>query len=304
MSSAAIATTARAAHAAHTLPALAWLEMRRYALDPLFLLGIAVNIVVCGVLGISESEQGSSLGFAIVPAAGFGVLGIVIAANLTRRSEKLRIGAGVVPISERTRSLALAAACLVPFAAGLAWWAWAIWAFRDSPPPAAGFPFGPVAHDDLWVAAVTFGEGPMAALGGPLLGILVARWVGSRAAPILTAVGVIAFCIVMQGLFDQVRRIRVISPWTYFGGPFGVQGDPNRWVLFTGSPYWWALYLVCLCGLGLIGILLHDREQPRRGLVRIALGVGVLAVVTVLLAMWTGTPEILANPLPSPKAGS
>ena len=167
--------------------------MRRYLLHPLFLLAIALNIVVCGVLGISEEERSSSTGFAIVPAATFGVLGIVIMASLTRRSEKLRIAAGVVPVTERARSLALIAACAVPFAAGLVWWAWAVWAFNDSPPPPDGFPFGPVAGDDVWVAAVLFGEGPMASLGGPLLGILVARWFGTRAAPILTAVGVIAF---------------------------------------------------------------------------------------------------------------
>lgn len=304
MSSAALTSTARVARPATTLPALARLELRRYALHPLFLLGVVLNVALCLVLGVSEEERSSSLGFAIVPAAAFGVLGIVIMANLTRRSEKLRSAAGVVPMPERTSSLALVAACAVPFAAGLAWWAWALWAFGDSPPPADGFPFGPVAGDDLWVAAVLFGEGPMASLGGPLLGILVARWVGGRAAPIFAAVGVIAIGIVLQGLFDQVMRIRVIGPWTYFGGPSGVKGDPERMVLYTGSPYWWVAYLVCLCALGAIGILLHDAEQRRGRLLRVAAGVGVLAVVTVLFAMWTGTPETLVNPIPSPAAGT
>ena len=280
------------------------LEMRRYALHPLFLLGIAVTLLTCVVVGIRRRERSSSTGFAIVPAAAFGVLGIVIMASLTRRSETLRHAAGVVPVPERTRSLALIAACAVPFAAGLVWWVWAVWAFDDSPPPPDGFPFGPVAGDDLWVAAVLFGEGPMAALGGPLLGILVARWIGGRAAPIIAAVVVIAFCIVMQGLFDQVMRIRVISPWTYFGGPSGVKGDPERMLLYTGSPYWWVPYLVCLCVLGGIAVLLHDREQARGPLLRVAAGVGVVAVITVLLAMWTGTPETLVNPIPSPTAGT
>ena len=144
----------------------------------------------------------------------------------------------------------------------------------------------------------------MASLGGPLLGLLVARWIGGRAAPILASVGTIAFCIVMQGLFDQVMRIRVISPWTYFGGPSGVKGDPERMLLYTGSPYWWIPYLVCLCILGAIASLLHDREEPRRQLVRIAAVTGAVAVVTVLLAMWMGTPETLVNPLPSDAAGS
>jgi hypothetical protein len=299
MSSAAVASPARIAAPMAHVPALARLEILRYARHPLFLLGVAGNLFLC-LTGPSDSDLAmSSLGFAIAPAALFGVFGIVIMASLTRRSDTMTVAAGVVPVPERTRSLALVAACLVPFAAGIAWWVWALWAFNEKPPTANGFPFGPVAGDDVWVGALLFGEGPMASLGGPLLGILVARWIGSRAAPILTAVGVIAFCITMQGGFDEIQRIRVISPWTYFGGPAGVAGDPERMVLYTGSPYWWVLYLVCLCALGVIGILLHDREQPRRGLIRIAAVVGVVAVITVLLAMWTGTPDRLVNPLPS-----
>jgi hypothetical protein len=272
------------------------LEIRRYAVHPLFLLGLAGNLVLC-LTGPADTDPMSSLGTAIAPAALFGVFGIVIMASLTRRSDTITVAAGVVPAHERARSLALVAACIVPFAAGLAWWVWALWAYDNTPPPANGFPFGP-ALDDVWVAAVLFGEGPMAALGGPLLGILVARWIGTRAAPILTGVGVIAFCITMQGIFDPLRRIRLVSPWTYFGGPAGVKGDPERMVLFSGSPYWWIMYLACLCGLGVIGILLHDRDQPRRPLVLAACGIGALAVVTVLLAMWTGTPDTLVNPLP------
>lgn len=302
MNSAALASPARVAEPTRaTLPVLARFEIRRYLLHPLFPLGLAANVVLC-LTGPSETETMSSLGYAIAPAAGFGVLGIAIMASLTRRSEKIQVAAGVVPVTERTRSLALVAACGVPFMAGLAWWVWALWVYRDSPPPANGFPFGPVA-DDAWVAAVLFGEGPMACLGGALMGILVARWIGSRAAPVLTAVAVIALCITLQGLFDPLRRIRVISTWTYWGGPFGVKGDPERMVLLTGSPFWWTPYLICLCALGVIAILLHDPEQPRRNLLRAAAGVGAVALVMVLLAMWTGTAETLVNPLPS-KFGS
>ena len=78
--------------------------------------------------------------------------------------------------------------------------------------------------------------------------------------------GVIAFCIVMQGLIEVMRRIRVISPWTYFGGPSGRPATRNACCSYTGSPYWWVPYLACLCGLGADRALLHDREQPRRRL--------------------------------------
>jgi hypothetical protein len=139
----------------------------------------------------------------------------------------------------------------------------------------------------------------MACFGGPLLGLLVGRWIRGRATPAITAVGTVMFCIAMQGLFDPLRRIRVISPWTYWGGPFGVKGDGNRMLLFPGSPYWWIAYLACLCALGAVAALLHDRDRPRRPMVALAAATGVLAIATVLLAMWTGIPSTLVNPLHS-----
>lgn len=294
MTSASMASRAPAAASRATLPVLAQFEIRRYARHPLFLIGLAVNILF---FFVEPDPQWSVMGNAIVPAAGIGVLGIFVMASLTRRSQTIQAAAGIVPVPERTRSLALVAACLVPFTAGLAWWVWALVAYQHSPPPANGFPFGPV--DDAWAAAVLFGEGPMACLGGPLLGLLVGRWIGARAAPALTAVGVIATCIVMQGLFEPLRRIRVVMPWTYFGGPAGIEGDPNRMLLYSGSPFWWCVYLACLCALAVLAVLLHDRERPRRRLLMVAGGVGAAAVVAVLLAMWTGVDHTLVNPLPS-----
>jgi hypothetical protein len=294
MSSAAIATPGRRGRRAAALPVLARIEMLRYARHPLFILGVVLNVALCAM---GPSKDMSSLGDAIAPAAGIGIFGIVIMASLTRSSERIRVAAGVVPVGERTRTLALVAACLVPFAAGLAWWIWAFATYRHSPPAANGFPFGPVSS--AWVAAVLFGQGPMATLGGPLLGLLVGRWLGGRATPAITAVATIMFCIAMQGLFVPLRRIRVISPWTYWGGPFGVKGDANRMLLFTGSPYWWVAYLACICLLGAVVALLHDRDGPRRPLLLLATGSVALAVATVLLAMWAGTPATLVNPLHS-----
>jgi len=280
--------------AASTLSVLARVEMGRCARHPLFLTGIVVTTLFCFV---DPDPQLGVLFHAIVPATAIGVLGIFVLASLTRRSQTIHAAAGAVPVAERTRSLALVAACLVPFAAGLAWWAWAFITYRNHAAPPNGFPFGPVG--DGWAAAVLFGEGPLACLGGPLLGILVGRWSGARAAPALTAVGVIATCLVMQGLFEPLRRIRVVMPWTYFGGPAGIPGDPNRILLYSGSPAWWCVYVACLCALAVLAIVLHDRESPRRPVLMLAAGVGAAAAVAVGLAMWTGVDHTLVNPLPS-----
>ena len=84
--------------------------------------------------------------------------------------------------------------------------------------------------------------------------------------------------IVMQGIVEPLRYVRVFWPWTYFGGPLGVDGDPERWVIMTGSPLWYCAYLVALCALGVVVAMLHDREQPRDGLVKLAVGLLVVAL--------------------------
>ncbi|WP_217922389.1 hypothetical protein [Miltoncostaea oceani] len=285
---------APARSATATLRPLALLEARRYATHPLFLLGVVVVALAC-IDG--PDVRTSSVFHAIVPAGAIGLLGIVVMWSLTRRSDAAARAAGAVPVGERSRTVALASAVCVPFAAGLAWWVWALVTYEASPPPADGFPFGE-ADEVGWVAAVLFGLGPLACVGGPLLGLLVARWTTGRAAPAVAVIAVIATTIVMQGLFEPLVRVRVVMPWTYWGGPFGAEGwGADQMVVFPGSPQWWVLHVACLSALGLILALLHDRERPRRPLLLAGGVVLAVSVAACLLAMWTGIPEILVNPL-------
>ena len=275
--------------------ALALIEVRRYARHPLFLAG-AAGTAALSALG--ADPRTSSLFAAIVPAAAIGLAGIVVMWLLARRSDAAAAAAGAAPMGERGRTIALGAAVAVPFAAGLAWWGWAMATYAAHPPSVDGFPFGP-ADDTWWVASVLFALGPLACAGGPLLGLLVARWTTGRAAPAVAVVAVIALTIVMQGLFDPLIRVRVVMPWTYWGGPLGVDGDPDRMKVLPGSPQWWVLYVACLSAGGFLLSLLHDWEAPRSGLLRVVAAVAAVAVAACLLAMWTGIPDVLVNPVPT-----
>ena len=282
-------TTSRPAFAT-----LARHEMKRYARHPLFLVGAALTAFLCA-LGPDDS---GSLGHVIVPAAGIGLFGLVVMASLVRSSDKANAAAGTGVASERTRTLALASAAVVPFAAGLAFLAWAVWSYHDQPPLPSTLPFGPVG--DGWVYASMFALGVLSCVGGPILGLVVGRWLTFRGASLVVAVGMVLVTIVMQGLVEPLRYIRVIAPWTYFGGPLGVDGDMDRWVIMTGSPQWYCGYLVALCVIGVLVAMLHDPESPRGPVLRLLSGTVLVAAVLCALAMTQGVQEEHVNPLPSP----
>lgn len=273
--------------------ALAKHEVKRYLRHPLFLVGAALTAAVV-VMGPDKTS--SSLFHVIAPATTIGVFGLLVMVSLVHGSDSANAAAGAVVASERTRTLALATATVVPFAAGLLFFGWAVWAYHDSPPLPSSMPFGGVG--DGWVYAVLFALGTVSCVGGPILGLVIGRWLRFRGAGVVCAVLLVMATIVMQGIVEPLRYVRVFMPWTYFGGPYGVEGDPQRWLIITGSPFWYCLYLVALCVIGVLIALLHDREQPRDGLVKV-LGVAVaVAVVLCILAMTTGVQEVLVNPLP------
>jgi hypothetical protein len=273
---------------------LARKEVARYASHPLFLVGVA--LVALTSIGKPDGNM-SALGNVIAPAAGLGVIGLLVMASLARTSDQIATAAGAAVVGERTRTLGLVCALIVPFAAGLCWLGWAIWAYRHWPPPAHGAPFGGIG--DGWVVANLIALGLIPSLGGPILGLLIARWLPRRGAAPLFAVLLVAETIVMQGLFEPLRYMRLVAPWTYFAGPVGVPGDADRMVILTGSPQWYCVYLVVLCALGVVLALLHDPERPRRPLL-MALGViAAIAVVSAVLAITTGVQDVMINPLPS-----
>jgi hypothetical protein len=275
---------------------LARKEIIRYASHPLFLVGTA--LVALTSIGQPDRAM-SSLSNVVVPAAGIGLVGLLVMSSLTRSSDEIAESIGAPVVGERTRTLALACALVVPLTAGLAWLLWAILAYQHWPPTPNGLPFGGVG--DAWAYSTAVALGLIPALGGPILGLVLGRWVRRRGAAPIFAVIVVAETIMMQGLFEPLRYLRNVAPWTYPGGPFGVPGDANRMLIFTGSQQWYCAYLLALCGLGVVLALLHDREQPRDKLVVTLAVIAVLAVATSVLSITTGVQDTMINPLPSGK---
>jgi hypothetical protein len=276
-----------------SLRPLAVKEIGRYARHPVFLVGL---LFVLATSLTHVDPQMSTLESVISPAAGFGLFGLVTMNSLALTADRVADTAGAVPLAPRVRTLGLVAALAVPVGCGLAWFAWAVWAFHRQPPGADGAPFGGVGNG--WAYAILFALGTVSCAGGPILGLVVARWIDVRGAAAVTVVLLILVTIVMQGIVVGLRPYRPIMPWTHFTGPYGIPGDPNRVLILTGSPAWYAVYLVLLCIAGVLLALLHD-EGPRRRLL-IALGVvGACAVLACVLACTTGVDHTMVNPVHS-----
>ena len=277
------------------LGTLARHEIRRYAVNKLFWFGAVVSLAE-GVVGMFSSDRESSTMYVIGPAAMLGVLGLVVMIGLARGSDLAAEAAGAVSVPERVRTLALATAVVVPVLVGLICWLLAVVAYFRHPPAVNTVPVGVIG--DGYVLAVMFALGVMPCLGGPLLGLVLARWASFRGVAPIASVLLVLVTVLLQGILPMTRSWRVVWPWTYFFGPFGVEGDSDRWLVLTGSPWFYLGDLAVLCGLGVLVAVYHDPEADRVGLRR-ALVVGVVVAVTlVVLTAVGGVPETV-NPLGS-----
>jgi hypothetical protein len=278
---------------APTRGALTRKEIGRYARHPVFLIGI--GLLALTMLHAPDPQE-STLGILIFPAAAIGLFGLITMASLTRSSDQVADTAGAVATGQRARTIALVSALVVPFTAGLVWLAWGVWGYHHWPPAPNG---GSFAGGDARAYSVLFALAVVPSIGGPILGLIIARWIPVRGAPSIAIVLLILVTILMQGIFAPLRYIRLVMPWTQFEAPYGIKGDPNRELIFSGSPQWYIGYLLLLCAGGVLIALLRDDERPRGRLLG-ALGVvAVLALVVCLMAMTHGPQHTLVNPLHS-----
>lgn len=278
---------------------IARIEVRQYLSRPATVVGIL--LVGASLLPYLDPDAPTDELSMIAPAALLGMLGISVSAQRVRASDRCAAAAGPTPVGQATRTVGHLAACLVPFTVGLVFVLVTLLRAQSVSTPAEGYA---VMMPDRWLAAVWFGLGAMSCLGGPILGVVVGRRVRWSAAPIVTTVGLVLAVIVFQGLFEPLRRGRVVLPWTYWGGPFGIDGDSQRSIVFTGSPEWWLVYLLALCAIGAVVAIRSDPDARTSRSGQVLAGLVGVALVTVALAMWTGTGETKVSPVPSTASGA
>lgn len=275
---------------------LARREVLRYARHPLFLVGL-VLLVVTEAIPDPSSVRTTYLLHVLMPAMFVGVFGIVVEYRLARDADRLAGISGSATVGLYRRTVALAVGLAVPLGVGLVWFAFAGHRYATTTTPPDGLPFGPVG--DLWAYGWMVSLGVISCVGGPVLGLVLARWYPRRGVAVVAAVLLILAVMVMQGVIEPLRYVRVVMPFTWFGGPTGVPGDPERMAVLTGSTWWYAGYLAALCVLGLLVALYRDTERPRGGLRRATLVTLAAAVVLCGLAMTQGVQHTTFNPVPT-----
>jgi hypothetical protein len=277
-----------------TLGVLARQEIRNYLHHKLFWFGTALVILLDVVLLFDLGDDpGSSGSYMIGPAAMLGVLGLVVMFGLTRRSDRAAEAAGVVAVPERTRTLALAAATVVPFSVALGSFVVAVTAWYLHPPADYVVPPG---ISDAFVHAEQFGDGVVCALGGPILGLVLARYLPRRGVAPVASVLLVVVTIMLQGsLVGGEQPYRVLWVWTYFLTQRSVDGEWHMGTL-PGNPFIWVLYLLVLCALGLVMALRHDLESDRTSLTKAAVALTAVAVVLGVLTMTVGYTDAVLSP--------
>ena len=131
-------------------------------------------------------------------------------------------------------------------------------------------------------------SGVVASVGGPLFGVLVARWVrfpGSALVAVVVLAGwVLAGTVSLALPPSRVGTLLHLSaPTTAWSSADGPRSP--AWIA-GGSPGWYLGYLLMLCGLAVTAALLPSTTGPRRGrLLRVLALLGVAALACLTLAV-------------------
>jgi len=266
--------------------ALAARETRRFALNPVFLLAVALTayILWSGQRGTATEIDGPNT----VAAVCFGGFGMLVAFWLTRSMHASEPVVGVTPVTLPVRTAALCAVALVPFACGCL----ALLRFVQLIPVSSPLygAFSPSAR-----VAVLVGQIVIPALGGPLLGVALGRWVqfpGAAFVLFLLIYGWVSLVTILtmsHASSALVAVLRLFAPFAFFTYTGDTHSAGFAVTAWRGSPWFFIGWQLALCAIAVLVALLRGAEGRVRTRIIRALGIaGVAALILLVLAALGG----------------
>ena len=284
-------------HAPASLRTMAGIEARRLARHPAFLVGVAAAFGVMILVYVTNKDPhlGDLLSMPVIPAFFIGLPSMVATTRLTRSTEATAEAIGTAPGSEARRTAALVLACFVPFTAGVLWTGLMLALVSVHGVHPYEWWFGTMPDWQVWTILIALG--PVACLGGGLLGVLAGRWLRFPGAGAVMVVVVVAVNMLGQGPFvNGSSLVRLWVPWAMFHS--GTESDGTA-TLYAGNSAFYLVYALCLCAAAALVAIWHDRTA-RTGRLRGAIaGVVIVGLAALALSMTTGNDHNLdSKPVP------
>jgi hypothetical protein len=266
---------------------LAVRETRRLVLNPVFLFAVAFIVYALGAgpdAGLTEIDTANPY-----PAIFLGGFGMMATYWLTRSMRASEPVVGVTPVTLTTRTAALCAVALVPFACGCL----ALLRFVQLIPVSNALygPFSPSAR-----VAVLVGQIVMPALGGPLLGVALGRWVrfpGAAFVLFLVLYGWVSLVTILSMSHQNsapVAVLRLFAPFAFFT----LHSDSGGVTAWRGSPWFFLGWQLALCAIAVLLALLRGAEgRVRTRVIRALVIAGVAALVMLGLAAAGGFTHVV-----------
>jgi hypothetical protein len=245
-------------------------ELARMAASPL--LAIALVAVAAALVAALRHPLTDLDGIAGSVGALMGGFGLMAAFWLTTSTHRSESSLAVTPTGPSTRTAALCLSTLVPFAAGLLSFL-AVEIFQRVDGPA----YGVLSSTDRTLMLLS--QLVLPSVGGPLLGIALARWWPEPWVPVTAFLVFVAWLLVIEGVASSQQN-STAAVWLRLFAPFSLflsapsSGAVETW---RGSVGWFVGWQVALCLLAVTVALLREASPAGRRRLRLGLAVIVIA---------------------------